>query len=447
MVLGYNWLKPYNSLIDWGSGYISFHSSDHRGLAPSTSPVVADPLPQTPPPVNTPLVPSIPIPDSNPEIPETPEPLVTPPPISMINATAYLCASKLPSSITFQLQLTPDSLFSKATTEVPADLSSVPKEFHKFANVFSKGKADGLPLHHSYNLKINLEEGTLPLSWMYSLSQSELETLCTFVEEHVNLGFIQPSKSPHSILILFVKKKDSSLWLCVDYCGLNWISKKDHYPLPLLSDLLDAPQRAWVFTKIYLRHAYHLVHIVEGEEWKTTFCTRYGSFEWLVMPFRLTNAPATFQRFMNDIFSDLLDVCVIIYLDNILIYSEDMTQHKEHIKEVLQCLPNNGLFTAMPKCEFYKESVEYLGFILSTDGLHTAQDKVQTILDWPKPWKVKDVQSFLGFCNFYQHFIHSYSDIVVPLTQLTQKALLGTSVICATLHSNLWRSSSLMLQC
>ena len=139
------------------------------------------------------------------------------------------------------------------------------------------------------------------------------------------------------------------------------------------------------------------------------------------MPFGLTNAPAAFQRFMNDIFSDLLDVCVIIYLDDILIYLEDTIQHKEHVKEVLQRLRKNGLYAAAPKCEFHKESVEYLGFIISVDRLHMAQDKVQIILDWPEPRRVKDVQSFLGFCNFYQHFIFGYSDIIIPLIRLTQK--------------------------
>ena len=200
------------------------------------------------------------------------------------------------------------------------------------------------------------------------------------------------------------------------YHSLNRITKKDHYPLPLLSDLLDAPKKAQVFTKIDLHHAYHLVRIADGEEWKTTFRTCYGSFKWLVMPFSLTNTPAAFQRFMNDIFSDLLDVCVIIHLDDILIYSEDMSQHKAHVKEVLHRLWKNGLYAVALKCEFHKESVEYLGFILSTDGLCMAQDKVQTILDWLEPRKVKHVQSFLGFCNFYRRFIHSYSDIVIPLT-------------------------------
>ena len=150
--------------------------------------------------------------------------------------------------------------------------------------------------------------------------------------------FIRPSKSPHGALILFIKKKGGNLQLCVDYCGLNCLTKKDRYPLPLISDLLNTPQKACVFTKINLHHAYHLVRIADGDKWKTTFCTRYSSFEWLVVPFRLSNRPAAFQRFMNDIFSNMLDVSVIVYLDDILIYSDDMTKHKAHIKEVLQRL-------------------------------------------------------------------------------------------------------------
>ena len=170
---------------------------------------------------------------------------------------------------------------------------------------------------------------------MYLLSQSELDTLHTFIEEHVNIGFIHPSKSLHRALVLFIKKKAGNLWLCIDYCSLNHITKKDHYPLPLLTNLLDAPKKAHIFTKIDLHHAYHLIQIADGEEWKTTFHTHYGSFEWLVMPFGLTNAPAAFQCFINNIFSNLPDMCVIIYLDDILIYSKDMFQHKKHVKEVL----------------------------------------------------------------------------------------------------------------
>ena len=187
----------------------------------------------------------------------------------MINVAAYLHASKLPGSVTFQLQLSSDGTLGRAAQEVPPDLSSVPEDYHEFADVFSKGKADTLLPHRSYDLKIELKEGTPPPNRMYSLSQSELETLRAFIKEHVNIGFIRPSKSPHGTPILFIKKKDGSLQLCVDYRGLNRITKKDCYPLPLLTDLLNAPKKARIFTKINLHHAYHLVWIADGKPLST----------------------------------------------------------------------------------------------------------------------------------------------------------------------------------
>ena len=188
-------------------------------------------------------------------------------------------------------------------------------------------------------------------------------------------------------------------------------------------DLLDVPQKARIYTKIDLQHAYHLVWIAEGDEWKTAFWTCYGSFEWLVMPFGLTNRPTAFQRFMNDIFGDLLDQCVVVYLDDILIYSDNPEQHTKHVWEVLRCLRKHSLYTQAKKCKWHRDSVEFLGYIMSSEGLTMADDKICTILDWPEPWKVKDVQSFLGFANFYRRFIHNYSEITVPLTRLTQKGL------------------------
>jgi len=142
---------------------------------------------------------------------------------------------------------------------------------------------------------------------------------------------------------------------------------------------------ARIYTKIDLRHAYHLVRIHEGDKWKTTFRTKYGSFEWLVMPFGLSNALGTFQRFMNDIFADMLDVCVVVYLDDILIYSADKTTHHKQVKEVLRHLRKHGLYAKPEKCKFDRETVEYLGYILSPQGLTMAADKVQTIQDWPEP--------------------------------------------------------------
>src|SRR6202789_3115664 len=191
----------------------------------------------------------------------------------------------------------------------------------------------------------------------------------------------------------------------------------------MINDLFATAGKARIYTALDLRHAYHLVRIAEGDEWKTAFRTRYGSFEWLVMPFGLTNAPAAFQRFMNDIFSDLLDVTVIVYLDNILIFSDNPADHKKHVREVLRRLRKNGLFARPDKCLFSVDTVSYLGFILSQDGLKMDPAKVQAITNWPEPKKVKDIQSFLGFANFYRRFISDYSAIVVPLTRLTRKGI------------------------
>jgi len=166
----------------------------------------------------------------------------------------------------------------------------------------------------------------------------ELQTLCEFIEENTKTGIIRPSNSPCGSPVLFIKKKDGSLWLCVDYWGLNRLTCKDRYPILLITSLLDAPKKACYYTKIDLRSVYHLICITKDNKWKTAFRTRYGSFEWLVMPFGLSNVPSAFQRFMNEIFSEMLDICVVIYLDDILIYSDDLNSHREHVKEVLKRL-------------------------------------------------------------------------------------------------------------
>jgi len=302
------------------------------------------------------------------------------------------------------------------------DLSSIPKEYHEYADVFSKFKAKTLAPHCPYNLWINLEKDSYPLvGTIYSLSKFKQEALKEFIDENLTNGFIHSTSSPHEVPVLFVKKKDGFLQLYVDFRKLNRITKKDQYPLPLISNLLDSPHKACIYTKIGLQHADHLVCIAKRDEWKTAFCTRYEAFKWSVMPFRLTNAPAAFQRFINNVFSDLLDVCVVVYLDDILIYSDDITQHRSHIKEVLKQLQKTGLYAKAKKCEFHSDSVEYLGYVLSPSGLTMFNAKVKTIQEWPEPKKVKDIQFFLGFANFYKCFIFNYSDIVIPLTHLTRK--------------------------
>jgi len=293
LVLGYNWLARHNPQIDWVNRSINFRPSLQENLAPSR--ITA----------NTPLAsPSfldIPLQSSDSvvsiSVSETSVSNSGQPNIAIIGATAFLCASKLLGSHNFELCLHSSDIQANSTklAETP-DLSNVPSEYHEFADVFSKTKAEVLSPHHPYDLKINLEEGAQPsVGPIYSLSASEQEALKEFIEKNLNMGFIQPTSSLHSALVLFVKKKDGSLCLCVDFCSLNHISKKDCYPLPLISDLLDSPRKAWVYSKIDLHYAYHLVRVADSDEWKTAFRTRYGSFEWFVMLFGLTNAPVAFQ--------------------------------------------------------------------------------------------------------------------------------------------------------
>jgi len=410
IVLGYSWLSLHNPLIDWVTGSIDFQMTPHRmPSTPLTSPPLPDPIPTVEP---HPL--TLPEPSADNPVPN----------ISLINAVAFCRTCKLEGSTQFSIYLRPsgvDLCSAKLLSEGP-DLSRVPSDYHEFVDVFNKGKASQLPPHHPYDLKIDLEEGSAPpLGTIYSLSPVELEALRTFLDENIATRLLHSSSSPYGAPILFVKQKDGSLRLCVDFHGLNQITKKDQYLLPLISDLLESPSHAKIYKKINLCSAYHLVQIASGDEWKTAFQMCYGSYEWLVMPEGLTNAPAAFQQFVNSIFADMLDICVIIYLDDILIYSQDLASHKNHIQEVLQHLRKHQLYAKPKKCEFHSMSMKYLGYLLSLDGLTMSNKKVQAIVDWPEPQKVKDIQSFLRFTNFYCQFIYNCLDIVVPLTWLTCK--------------------------
>ena len=411
MVLGYNWLTRYNPSINWVLNSITFPPA-----------LLADPDPTSS--AQSATLPEQPL-EQTLSDPPTPTPTSVPS-ISMINASAFVRACKLSGSQSFSLHLSDLSVSARSSdiSDSAPDLSHIPEEYHDFADVFSKVKADALPPHRPYDMKIDLEEGASPpIGPMYQISPTEQQALRDFIDEHVRIGFIRPSKSPHGAPVLFVRKKDGSLRLCVDFRGLNKITKKDRYPIPLVSDLLSTAGKARIYTALDLRHAYHLVRIAEGDEWKTAFRTRYGSFEWMVMPFGLSNAPSVFQRFINDIFSDLLDVTVVVYLDDILIYSDNSADHKKHVREVFRRLRKHGLYCRPDKCQFSVDTINYLGFVLSPSGLKMDEAKVKTIQDWPEPRKVKDIQSFLGFANFYRRFISDYSDIVVPLTRLTRKGV------------------------
>ena len=212
-------------------------------------------------------------------------------------------------------------------------------------------------------------------------------------------------------------KKDKSLRPCIDYRGLNDITVKNRYPLPLLSTAFELLQGATVFSKLDLRNAYHLVRIREGEEWKTAFNTRTGHHEYLLIPFALTNAPAVFQTLINDLLWDMLSKFVFVYLDDILIFSHNQVEHVTHVRSVLRRLLDSSMYVKAEKCEFHKPSVSFLGYIIAKDCLQMDPAKVSPVTSWPVPETHKQLQLFLGFGNFYQRFIRGFSSIASHLFQ------------------------------
>jgi len=295
----------------------------------------------------------------------------------------------------------------------------VPPDLHEFLDVFSKQLSDVLPSHKLTDHAIDLEAGAVPpFGALYPLSQTELKVLWEYIAENLKRGRIRASKSPAGAPILFVPKKDGTLRLCVDYRGLNKVTVKNRYALPLISEILDRIAGAQFFSKIDVREAYYRIRIQEGDEWKTAFRTRYGHYEYLVMPFGLTNAPATFQSYMHTALHDILDTFCVAYLDDILVFSRTRRDHTEHLKQVLERMRKAQLYAKLEKCAFYQDKIEFLGFILSSTGIAMDPDRVDTVSTWKEPETYREVQVFLGFCNFYRRFIYGYSAIAAPLTGL-----------------------------
>lgn len=350
--------------------------------------------------------------------------------ISIISETAFRREAREASTIYAILYAEIPDRFNVSTASTMAGVGAAPSkedgelppQYQDFQDVFSKTSADALPPHAPWDHTIEIESGkSIPTSKIYPLSASELEVLSTYLDENLKSGFVRPSSSPVGAPILFVKKKDGSLRLCVDYRNLNSVTIKNKYPLPLINETLDRLCGAKFFTKIDIRNAYHRIRIAEGQEWMTAFRTRYGHFEYQVMPFGLTNAPATFQALINDTFRPYLDIFVVAYLDDILVYSETEKEHINHVRLVLQKMRERHLFAKASKCEFHADQVDYLGYIINREGVSMDPSKIDSIQDWPVPESVKQVQSFLGFTNFYRRFIKDYSKLTTPLTRFTRK--------------------------
>ena len=279
---------------------------------------------------------------------------------------------------------------------------------------------------HYYKIdRLNLQlilPGTAPISKPpYRMAPIELEELKKHIQELLDKGFIRPSVSPWGAPVLFVKKKDGSMRLCIDYRQLNQVTIKNKYPLPRIDDLFDQLQGTQVYSKIDLRSGYHQLKIREGDIQKTAFRTRYGHYEFLVMPFGLTNAPAAFMDLMNMVFHPYLDKFVIVFIDDILIYSKSIAEHEHHLKTVLEVLRREKLYAKLSKCNFWLNEIMFLGHVISSIGISVDPHKIEAVIKWKQPSNVSEIRSFLGLARYYRRFVEGFSKIAAPLTKLTQK--------------------------
>jgi hypothetical protein len=311
---------------------------------------------------------------------------------------------------------------------IPADqvseehLEFVPEEYRQYGQLFCELKSLTLPKHGPWDHEIELKEGTEPkFHRIYSLSAEQLEVLREYIKENLKKGHIRPSQSSAGYPILFVPKKDGSLRLCVDYRQLNAITKKNCHPLPLIAELKDRLFGAVWFTVLDLPGAYSMIRIKEGHEWKTAFRTKYGNYEYLILPFGLTNAPATFQAMINHVLRRFIDHFIVVYLDDILIFSKTLEEHQTHVHQVLQALRDADLRVNPKKSTFHSQEVEYLGFKIRPGRIEMSDKKVEAVRSWPTPTSVKEVRGFLGFANFYRRFIEGFGRLAAPLTELTKK--------------------------
>ena len=307
---------------------------------------------------------------------------------------------------------------SKALKEAPATVVTIPPEYNDLEDVFGGLTEPQLPKSGQSDHAVDLEPNRKPpFGPLYNLSATELNTLRAYLDKNLESGLIRRSISSAASSMMFVAKKDGNLRPVVDYRALNSITIKNRYPLPLITEALDRLSGARIFTKLDIRDAYNMIRIKEGDEWKTAFRTRFGLFEYLVLLFGLTNAPATFQAYINRALSDYLDVICIAYIDDILIFSKNKADHIVHVRRVLERLRKFGLFVKLSKCEFFVFEIGFLGFRISARGIFMEPERVATIAQWTEPRSIKDIQVFLGFANFYRRFIQGFSRIAMPLNE------------------------------
>jgi predicted aspartyl protease len=308
--------------------------------------------------------------------------------------------------------------------------AKLPLQYQEALSLFDQRLASVLPpnrpgIDHAIELRKDEKGIELEVPWgpLYNMSKEELLVLRKTLTDLLDKNFIRVSNSPAAAPVLFVKKPGGGLRLCVDYRKLNEVTQKDRYPLPLITETLRSIAKAKWLTKLDVSAAFHRIRVREGDEWKTAFRTRYGLYEWLVTPFGLTGAPATFQRYINWTLREYLDEFVSVYIDDVLIYTDgSLEDHRNKVKLVMQRLNQAGLQLDINKCEFEQKQVKYLGYIIDTEiGVSVDPEKVAAIRNWQPPTTIRGVRGFIGFVNYYRDFIPAFSNVALPLTNLTKK--------------------------
>ncbi|KAH9705015.1 Endonuclease [Citrus sinensis] len=291
-----------------------------------------------------------------------------------------------------------------------------------FDDVFPNEVPNGLPPIRGIEHQIDFVPGaTIPNRPAYRSNPEETKELQRQVEELLAKGYVRESMSPCAVLVLLVPKKDGTWRMCVDCRAINKITVKYRHPILRLDDMLDELHGSCVFSKIDLKSGYHQIRIREGDEWKTAFKTKYGLYEWLVMPFGLSNAPSTFMRLMNHVLRAFIGKFVVVYFDDILIYSKGLDEHIEHLQSVLTVLRKEKLYANLKKCSFCTNQIVFLGYVVSAKGIEVDEEKVKAIKEWPTPKTVSEVRSFHGLASFYRRFVKDFSTLAAPLTEIVKK--------------------------
>jgi hypothetical protein len=291
----------------------------------------------------------------------------------------------------------------------------------EYPDVFVE-KLSGMPPDHDIEFLIELLPGTPPISKRpYRMPVNELVELKKQLAELQTKGFIRPSSLLWGAPVLFVEKKDGTQQMCIDYRSLNEVTIKNKYPLPQIEDLFDQMKGANVFLKIHLRSGYHQLKIQESDIPKTAFHTRYGLYEYTVMSFGLTNASAYFMYLMNKVFMEYLDKFVVVFIDDILVFSKTEEEYEKHLRLVLEKLRSNKLYAKFSKCEFWLIKVAFLGHVISAGGVSVDPSKVKDVLNWMPPTTDSEIHSFLGLVGYYHRFIKDFSKISKPMMKLLEK--------------------------